>query len=168
MSKDLKAEGLSLLAANSGMEEVYMTKDGQGFADAHSAEDWNNKLGFKGKEGGPVKVARSGNEKAIKELAEEIAEAHEKSVAASLEEQAKIREEKKALKEAKKANRKGERVDVGGDNAALEAALSENEKLRARIAELETGIAPDSKEADPVEPAPEPAAPKKSNAKKKK
>lgn len=160
------------MATNSEMEEVFMAQDGQGFADAHSAEDWNNRLGFKGKEGGAVKVKREGNEKAIEAILEEINEAHEKAVAASLVEMAKIREEKKALKAAKIANRKGEKVSIGGDDSALQAALAENEKLKAKLAALEAKAKPAAEEPAAEEPAAEEPgeeepAPKKAPAKKK-
>lgn len=177
MSNDLKAAGIGLLAANPGMDQVYMAADGQGFADKHDAEVRNDALGLKGKDGAAIKVRRAGNEKAIEAEVLALQEAHEAAVAASLVELAKIREEKKALKEAKKANRKGERVSVGSTQvlevsmedakaeidakieeakvilAEAEAIKAENEALKAQLAELESKI--------------EAPAPKKSNAKKK-
>ena len=142
--KDLKAAAFNLLVANPSMSEVFMASNGQGFADKHDAEVMNDKLGLRGKEGGAVKVKREGNEEAIEALAAEVAEAHEKAVAASRVEQARIREEKKALKAAKKLNRKGADTGIGD-----EALKTENAELKARIAELEK------------KPAAKKAAPKK-------
>lgn len=70
--KDLKAAGIELLASNASMSEVFMAKNGQGFASKHDAEVANAGLGFKGAEGAAYKVVRSGNDKAIAPIVERI------------------------------------------------------------------------------------------------
>lgn len=158
---DLKAEGLSLLAANSGMSDVYMAKNGQGFADKHDAIVMNNKLGFKGKEEGAVKVSRSGNEKAIAALVEAIEQAHQEALEASLAEQDRLREEKKRIKNAKELNRRGLDIGMGESNEALNLALAENEKLKTKIAELEAAAAEEPAAEEPAAGEPAPSKKKK-------
>jgi hypothetical protein len=105
--KELKAAGVSLLAANSQLAEVYMAKDGRGFASKHAAQDYNNSIGFKGKDNGALKVSRDGNAAAIDKESEANAKAHEAAVAASTAALEKKRENKKALKEALSETKKG-------------------------------------------------------------
>lgn len=105
--KELKQAGIALLATNPQHDELFMAKDGQGFPSRHDAEVFNSSIGFKGKEGEPLVVTRKGNEDAIEKLAAAEAKAHEKAVASSLAEQAKLREEKAALKQALKDLNKG-------------------------------------------------------------